>query len=50
MYGMKCRQSDTSNGPVLFETVRQIKVSHAIFKVTSFVDLDLIENHLSKLH
>ena len=38
MYNMEYRQSDTLHMPVLFEPLKQIRVSHAMFKATSFVE------------
>ena len=33
MYNLKCRQLDTLYEPLLFEPLKQIRVSHAMFKV-----------------
>ena len=38
MYTLKYRQPDNLYETVLFEPLKQIRVSHAMFKVTSFVD------------
>ena len=38
MYNVKYRQTDTLYEPVLLESLEQIRVSHATFKVMSFID------------
>ena len=38
MDSVKYKQHDTLYEPVLFATLKQIQVSHAMFKVTSFDD------------
>ena len=38
MYTAKYRQPDAFYEPVLFQTYKKIKASHAMFKVTGFVD------------
>ena len=42
MYNGKYREPDTLYETVLFETLKQFRVSCAKFKVTSFIDLDHI--------
>ena len=39
-YNVKQRQPDTLYEPVMFEAIRQIRVSCAMFKVTSYVDFE----------
>ena len=38
MYNVKCRQMDTLYESLLFEPFKQIRISHAMFKMTSFID------------
>ena len=37
-YNVKHRQTDTLYEPMLFEPLKKIIASHALFKVASFVD------------
>ena len=46
VYNVKYRQTDTLYEPVLFEHLKQIRVSYTTIKVTSFIDMDHIWNHL----
>ena len=39
MYNVKYNQPETLHEMMLFEPIRQIGVNHAMFEVTSFVDL-----------
>ena len=41
MYNVKYRQIGTLCEPVLFEPLKQIRVSHAIFEMPSFIDCGL---------
>ena len=41
-YNVKYTQPDTLDEPVLFEHLKHIRVNHAVFKVTSFVNFGLI--------
>ena len=38
MYNVKYRQPNTLHEPVLFEPVREVRVSCAMFKATSLID------------
>ena len=37
MNNVKYQESDTLHEPVLFKTVRQIRISHGMFKIPSFL-------------
>ena len=41
MYNVKCKQQDNLYKPVMFESLMQIRDSHAMFEVLSFVDFRL---------
>ena len=49
MYNVKYRQHDTVYQPMFFEPLKQTKVSHSMFKVTSFVDFGPYLKSLSSL-
>ena len=39
MYDVKYRQTDTLYESVFFESCKQIRISHALFKMASVIDL-----------
>ena len=49
MCNVKYGQIDTLYEPILFEPLKQIKVSHATLKVTSFIDCGPCLNSFSSL-
>ena len=41
IYNVKYSQTDSLYEPVLFEHLKQLRVSYTMFKVTSFIDFGL---------